>query len=393
MLLPRGFFQTRAACYNYLNDCKFTDCSPTLTRLTVDNRYGTQIPEVLRLFPEKIMKIAFFEVEDWQRTYFQRRINGHQLEFFPQCLVAGDLEKLGDVDILSVFIYSRIDREALSRMPSLKLIATRSTGYEHIDIDACREKGITVSNVPSYGEETVAEHTFALILSLSRKLYLSCLKRLESDFSADGLEGFDLSGKTIGVIGTGKIGLHVIRIAKGFGMDILAADVSPNDILARVMGFNYVPLDELLRRSDIVTLHVPYNRDTYHLMDRAKFAMMRKGSYLINTARGAIVDTKAMVEAIDSGQLAGVGLDVLEGEEHVREESALLLACSRLDILASMVANNILLKKRNVVYTPHIAFDSKEALERILNTSVENITFFISGSPQNLVVSGRLPVG
>ena len=171
----------------------------------------------------------------------------------------------------------------------MKLIATRSTGFDHIDLAECRQRNISVCNVPSYGENTVAEHAFALILSLSRHLYQAFVKRLTNDFSLEGLRGFDLKEKTLGVVGTGRIGLHVIRIGKGFGMNVMAFDVNRNQLLAEVLGFTYVPLEQLLKESQIVTLHVLYNEHTHHLINSDKFRLMRKGSILINTARGAVV--------------------------------------------------------------------------------------------------------
>jgi D-lactate dehydrogenase len=267
----------------------------------------------------------------------------------------------------------------------LKLITTRSTGFDHIDLEKCKKQGITVCNVPSYGENTVAEHTFALILSLSRNMCKACIRRFEQNFSIEGLEGFDLKGKTIGVIGTGQIGLHVIRIAKGFGMNVLAYDVRQNKLLSEVLGFEYVALEDLLARSDVITLHVPYMKATHHLMNKDTFKLVKKGAILINTARGSIVDTEALIEALDNKILAGAGLDVFEGEEVIKEEKQLLYDPKNLEVLNSLVKDHILLSKDNVVFTPHIAFYSKEALERILETTVENIVAFVSGKPQNVV--------
>jgi D-lactate dehydrogenase len=265
------------------------------------------------------------------------------------------------------------------------LIVTRSTGFDHIDIEECKKRGVTVCNVPSYGENTVAEHTFALILSLSRNICKACIRRFEHDASIEGLEGFDLKGKTIGVIGTGQIGLHVIRIAKGFGMNVVAYDVRENRLLSEVLAFEYISLENLLAKSDVITLHVPYIKATHHLMNKDTFKLVKKGAILINTSRGAIVDTEALIEALDNKILAGAGLDVVEGEELIKEEKQLLHESKNLEVLTSFVRDHILLDKDNVVFTPHIAFYSKEALERILETTVENIAAFVSGNPQNVV--------
>jgi D-lactate dehydrogenase len=280
-------------------------------------------------------------------------------------------------------LYSKIDEQIIREIPNLKLITTRSTGFDHIDTETCKKQGITICNVPSYGENTVAEHTFALILSLSRRLFIAC-HRFEHNFSIEGLMGFDLKGKTIGVIGAGQIGLHAIRIAKGFGMSVLAY-AHQNKILSEVLGFEYTSLEDLLARSDVITLHVPYNKYTHHLMNRDKFKLVKKGAILINTARGSILDTEALIEALDQKILSGAGLDVFEGEELIKEEKQLLYDPKNIQVLANLVKDHILLSKDNVVFTPHIAFYSKEAMERILETTVENVAAFVSGNPQNVV--------
>jgi D-lactate dehydrogenase len=331
------------------------------------------------------MKIAFFEVQDWEEEYLKKKLSGHILKFSNGKLSLETAQQIKDSDAISVFIYSKIDEPIIREIPNLKLITTRSTGFDHIDLEICNKQGITVCNVPSYGENTVAEHTFALILSLSRNICKSSIRRFEQDFSIEGLEGFDLKGKTIGVIGTGQIGLHVIRIAKGFGMNVVAYDVRQSKILSEVLGFEYVSLEDLLARSDVITLHVPYIKATHHLMNKDTFKLVKKGAILINTARGSIVDTEALIEALDQKILSGAGLDVFEGEEVIKEEKQLLHDPKNLEMLTSLVKDHILLSKDNVVFTPHIAFYSKEALERILETTIENIVAFVSGKPQNVV--------
>jgi D-lactate dehydrogenase len=331
------------------------------------------------------MRIAFFEVEEWEEEYLKGKLNGHQLKFSNEKLSLENAAQIKDFDAFSVFIYSKIDEQIIQAIPNLKLITTRSTGFDHIDLEVCKKRRITVCNVPSYGENTVAEHTFALILALSRNICKACIRRFEQDFSIEGLEGFDLKGKTIGVIGTGQIGLHVIRIAKGFGMNVVAYDVHQNKLLSEVLGFEYVTLENLLASSDVITLHVPYMKATHHLMNKDTFKLVKKGAILINTARGSIVDTEALIDALDKKILAGAGLDVFEGEEVIKEEKQLLYDPKNLEVLASLVKDHILLSKDNVVFTPHIAFYSKEALERILETTVENIAAFVSGKPQNVV--------
>ena len=325
-----------------------------------------------------------------ERRYLTRALSPLEVrvQFIAEPLTEETHRLASGASVLSVFIYSSLTARLLRRLPSLRLIATRSTGFDHIDVAACRARHVAVANVPSYGENTVAEHTFALILALSRNIHKAYVKTIKGDFSLEGLQGFDLKGKTLGVIGGGHIGMHVIKMAKGFGMEVLVSDVRKNVFLSEVLDFRYAPLETLLRRSDIVSLHVPYMASTHHLMNRRTFALMRRGALFINTARGGLVETEALVWALDEGLVGGAGLDVLEGEELVKEERQLLSKDFPKEKLATALRNHILLHRENVVITPHIAFDSREALHRILETTVSNIASFLGGAPVNLV-SGK----
>jgi D-lactate dehydrogenase len=332
------------------------------------------------------MKAAFFEVEDWQKDYLKEKLGEQELSFFAEPLSSDNISSAFRCQIISPFIYSQIDKEILQKLPDLKMIATRSTGFDHIDLLSAKEKGIIVCNVPFYGENTVAEHTFALILALSRKLIDSVQRARSGDFSLDGLRGFDLKGKTLGIIGLGHIGQHVARIAKGFEMNVLAYDVKPDNKLAKKLGFKYADLQDLLAKSDIITLHAPDNKATHHLINSENTKLIKKGAYLINTARGGLIETGALLQALADGILAGVGLDVLEEECFVKEEAQLLSkefpkTCD----LKTALQNHILLKQKNVIITPHNAFDSQEALFRILDETVLNIQSFIKNKPINLV--------
>ncbi len=331
------------------------------------------------------MQIAFFEIQPWEQSKLEERFAGHQLSFFERVIEPTDLEALQECEVLSVFIYSQVTAEVIGKLPNLKLIVTRSTGFDHIDLKVAKERNILVSNVPSYGENTVAEHTFALILALSRNVHKSHVRRLENNFSIDGLEGFDLKGKTLGVIGAGKIGLHVIKIARGFGMEVIAFDAFENHFLSEVLDFKYVPLETLLQQSDIVSLHTPYMKSTHHLINRKNIDLMKPGSILINTARGELVETEALIQGLDSGVLAGAGLDVVEGELLVREEKELLTQKVSSAEVEALATDHALLSRDNVVYTPHIAFYSREALERILSTTIDNIECYAIGHCKNIV--------
>ena len=332
------------------------------------------------------IKIAFFEIQDWEKEYLQNQLKNVEVSFFTEKLSLENIDMAKDANIISVFIDSQITGEILEKLPSLKMIATRSTGFDQIDIEACKKNNILICNVPSYGENTVAEHTFALILDLSRKIYQSVDRVKEEGFAISGLTGFDLKGKTLGIIGMGHIGQHVARIAQGFQMQVLAFEAHEDKKLAKKLGFDYASLDELLQNSDIITLHVPYNEKTHHLINSGNIGQVKRGAYVINTARGGIIETAALVEALGKGIIAGAGLDVLEEECFVKEEAHLLSKdFSKKCDIKTMLQNHILMDRKNVIITPHNAFNSKEALERILETTVENIKGFVKGKTINIV--------
>ncbi len=334
-------------------------------------------------------KIVFYEMSnDWQREHAAKLLAGVGELIFSENRFEDDKSLAAEAVILSTFINSRVTRGGLEVLPRLKLVTTRSTGFDHIDIEEAAKRGILVTNVPNYGENTVAEHTFALIISLSRNLRRAYYKTQQGDFSLDGLMGFDLKGKTLGVMGTGRIGLHVIHMARGFGMEVLAFDVKQDQFMADVLGFRYAPFDAVLAASDILSLHVPYNKATHHLINLQNISKIKRGAILINTARGGLVETAALVQALDQGIISGAGLDVLEGEEFILDERRLIDSAENKESWAKVqlaLKSHILLNRDNVIFTPHIAFYSKEAVLRILETTAENIKNFLAGNPQNVV--------
>jgi D-lactate dehydrogenase len=331
------------------------------------------------------MKLACFELQDWEKDYLAKKFGETlNISFNSETLTAQNAASIRDADGIVVFIYSEVNKEVLDLLPNLKFISTMSTGFDHIDIEECKRRNIVVSTVPTYGENTVAEHAFALIFAISRRLIESHDRVRQGNFSPTGLTGFDLFGKTLGVLGVGNIGSHVIRIAKGIGMDVIAYKKTPDSKLAADLGFRFVSLDELLSQSDIITVHVPYNKETRHMLNAQAFEKMKNGVVIINTARGAIIDTTALVEALQSGKVAAAGLDVLEEESVIREEHELLHKEFPLEDLRTVLENHMLLNNPKVVITPHNAFNSKEALMRILRTTEENIYGFLSGQPKNL---------
>lgn len=332
------------------------------------------------------MDIVVFEAEEWERSAFDHLADKHDVQYVTELLDRDSAEQFHDAEIISPFIYSDLNAEVLRQFDGLRMIATRSTGFDHIDLDYCAEHDIVVSNVPSYGENTVAEHTFGLLLTISHRLCQATERTRRGDFSLKGLQGFDLRDKTLGVIGTGGIGRHVIEIANGFRMKVLAYDVVQKEVLAARLGFRYVTLDTLLGEADVVTLHVPSNTKTRHLLSHDEFAKMKEGAVLLNTARGDIVDNQALLQAFADGKVAAAGLDVLPEEPVIGEEAELLRTVFRQEHdLESLLTDHILMRLRNVVITPHSAFYTREAVGRIMETTVANIRGFIQGEPQNVV--------
>lgn len=332
------------------------------------------------------MKVAFFELQDWEKEFFQSNSRGmYEPVFSDKPATKDNIISVADAEGLVVFIYSHINKDVLDKLQNLKWIATMSTGFDHIDIEECKRRGIKVLNVPTYGENTVAEHAFALIFAISRRLIESYERVKEGKFSPEGLTGFDLYGKTLGVVGVGNIGCHSIRIAKGIGMNVLGYKRTPDPKMEQELGFKFVDMDTLLSSSDIITLHIPYSAETHHFLSKDQFAKMKDGVVVINTSRGAIIDTEALVNALASGKVAAAGLDVLEEEPLLAEEKALLSAEYDRDALMRTIENHMLLNNPKVIITPHNGFNSKEALQRIMSTTLENIKGCCSGQMQNLI--------
>lgn len=332
------------------------------------------------------MNIVVFEAEEREAAMFGKIERCHEVKLVADPLGADNAGGYANAEIVSTFIYSKLGRDELAQLPVLKMIATRSTGYDHIDIAYCRERSIVICNVPTYGATTVAEHVFALLLAISHRIPEAIQKARSGPFSPDGLQGFDLAGKTLGVVGTGSIGRRVIGIAKGFGMDVVAFDVAPDAQLSVRLGFRYLTLDRLLEGADVITLHMPATKETNNALSAEAFERMKKGVVVINTARGSLIDTRALIQALRSGKVMAAGLDVLPDEPLIREEAELI--CSSYlnqHDLKSLVADHVLLSMPNVIITPHSAFNTREAVQRITETTVENIEAFLDRHPQNVV--------
>jgi len=333
-------------------------------------------------------------------------------EFYANALAKYDLvavpnlrEVDGDAEIVSIFIDEQIDDVFLTQHPNLKLIATRSSSVDHIDLAACQARGVAVCHVPHYRDESVAEHTFALLLALSRRLRELMMQPKDGQFSYAAVRGVELEGKTIGLIGMGRVGQRVAMLARAFRMKAIATDVNPSPDLAREFGFDWVTLDELFTHSDVISLHATLSADTYHVINRESLSRMKPGVIIINTARGALVDTPALRDALESGQVGGAGLDVLQDERVLRQSAPEIIGADilrhlRSDALAheahdadrirdlrELVLGEALLSRSNVVFTPHVAFNTHEAITRLWHETVENLKAFIAGSPQNLVLA------
>jgi D-lactate dehydrogenase len=334
-------------------------------------------------------KLAIFGASADDKTYFTNAFSGGDVEvaFYETPI---DLIKVDKAtEALSVFVNTPVSAEVISGLPDLKLIACRSTGFNNIDTEAAKAHNVTVANVPSYGGSTVAEYAFILLMMLTRRMrdVLQATNTSEAERLVE--RGSDLAGKTIGIIGTGSIGLGVARIAKGFGMNILGYDVYPRPEEATKIGFSYAKdVDELLAGSDVISLHMPYLPENHHFMNTERFGKLRKGAILINTARGELVDTQAMVQALQGKQLGGAGLDVLEREDLLEVNNFIAFAAASghtQEELQQAVAVAALQRMSNVIVTNHNAFNSREALERINQTTAENIKNFFAGQPVHSV--------
>ncbi len=304
------------------------------------------------------MKVSFVDFVFENREAIQ--LEGFDFSIHPP-LRTGDqiVAAAADADVLCMRDqFGQVTKDVFDRLPKLKLIVTRSVGYDHIDLDEAKRRGIPVCHIPDYGAHMIAEQAFGLLLAVARNVVRGNERyKLEHRFSDQGLQGIELFGKTLGVIGTGRIGMHCVRIAKGFGMRVVAHDVYQNEAAARDLDFTYLSLEELLAESDFISLNVALTENTHHLINADRLAQMKKGTILVNTARGAVLDTQALIDALRSGQLGGAGLDVLEDERDVYHDFGGL----------------------NVVVTPHLGWYTDGAVARILKITFEILTAFKLG--------------
>ncbi|KAF2955866.1 2-hydroxyacid dehydrogenase [Marinitoga sp. 38H-ov] len=312
------------------------------------------------------MKIAFFSAKKYDIDFFDFANKKYEFEikYFETRLNEKTTILAKNFDVVCAFVNDNLNSEVLKNLKEngTKLIALRSAGFNHVDLDSAKKLGLRVVHVPKYSPYAVAEHTVALILSLNRKIHKAYFRVKENNFSLDGLLGFDLYGKTVGLIGTGKIGRIVANILKGFGMNILGYDKYPNNEFSG----KYVNLDTLLKKSDIISLHTPLNKETYHIINKENIRKMKNGVMIINTSRGGLIDTKAVIEGLKSKKIGYLGLDVYEEEENIFFE----------DLSSEIIDDDTFVRLTsfpNVLITGHQGFFTCEALTNIAETTLENI--------------------
>ncbi len=318
------------------------------------------------------MRIAVFSTKQYDRQFLDAaNIHaGHELVYLESRLTLQTAVAAEGAQAVCAFVNDELKANVLNALArhGIVLVALRCAGFNNVDLVAARDLGITVARVPEYSPYAVAEHTVTLILALNRKIHRAYARVREGNFALDGLLGFDLKGRTVGVVGTGKIGTTFARIMTGFGCTILAFDPKPNPD-CEAFGVGYVPMPELLRNADIVSLHCPLTPETHYLIGAGAIAQMRDGTMLINTSRGAVIDTRAVVKALKSGRIGGLGLDVYEEEADLFFE----------DLSDKVIQDDVfarLLSFPNVLITGHQAFFTADAMRGIAETTMENITSF-----------------
>lgn len=331
-------------------------------------------------------RIAFFEVDPFQEAQFRDSLEGRaELVFYPHRLTFNAMEDALKADYIVCFIYSDLSGPMLDKLPDLKGIITMSVGTDHIDLEEATRRHILVANVPAYGPNTVAEHAMALLLAMARDLIHAVERTREGEYQFTGLKGWDIANKTLGIIGTGKIGARVAKAALGLEMKVVAYDPHPNQELTDKLGIEYMSLNELLAQADVITLHVPLTKETKYMLSKEQFALMKKGVVIINTARGGLIDPDALLEALESGIVCQAGLDVLEDEGLLKQSDNFHEKHMLEHDYIVALADHALMHHPNVILTPHSAFNSKESVHNIVDTSIKNIEGMLDKTPVNVL--------
>lgn len=320
------------------------------------------------------MKVAIFSTKPYEKVYLDKFNKGkHELVYFDAALNADTTNLAIGFEAVCIFVSDKMDKETIAKLAKdgVKLIDLRSAGFNNVDIDAAAKNGIKVLRVPAYSPQAVAEHAVALILTLNRKTHKAYNRVREGNFSVENLMGFNLFEKTVGVIGTGKIGTAFCQIMQGFGCNVIAYDITPSEVLKK-QGIKYKSSYELLRDSDIISLHCPLTPETHYLFNSSTFSEMKRGAMLINTSRGGLINTADAIEALKTGRLGYLGIDVYEQEENLFFK----------DLSESLISDDVierLMAFHNVLITPHQGFFTQEALDQIAITTLQNFTDFENG--------------
>jgi len=323
------------------------------------------------------MKIAFFSTQPYDKTFFELHNSGFgfTIDYYETALTEKTVNLLSNVEAVCVFVNDQINRSVIQALSQkgIKIIALRCAGFNNVDLEAAKEFDIKIVRVPAYSPYAVAEHAVAMIMTLNRKTHKAYIRVREQNFSLNGLLGFDLHGKTVGVVGTGNIGQIFCAIMKGFGCNVLAYDIHPNEKLVET-GVRYVPLAELLTQSDIISLHCPLNEHTRYIINDQSVQQMKKGVMLINTSRGALIDTRTAIQALKSRVIGSLGIDVYEQEETLffRDLSENIIQDDMITRLSSFP---------NVLITSHQGFFTQEALTQIAITTLSNLKSYQHGQP------------
>ena len=333
------------------------------------------------------MNMVIFETAAAEESRYSSLASRNPIRFVSSPLSPTNVKSFADAEVISTAGNSKLNAEVLKVFGRLRLIATRSTGFDHIDLSYCQDAGVSICNVPDYGDPTVAEYAFALLLAFSRNIPEAVGRARRGDFSQAALRGFDLDGKVIGVVGVGRIGRRMIQIAKGFGMTALGFDARPDRELETRLGMRFVSLDEMLETCDVLSLHVPGGPGTRGLISARKLALMKSSAVLINTARGDVIDAEALIQALAEKRIAGAALDVFSQEPQLHDEAQIFRSGASPDLAGfrALAADHALLACPNVLASAHIAYDTREAVARILECTLANIVAFEAGQPRNLV--------
>ncbi len=330
------------------------------------------------------MKVVFFDLTKEEHDYFKTNLPKNIDSYFHSEPFNSNYfpdNEIFKADAISIFVGNRLDENMLKKFPNLKYIFTRSVGFDHIDINYCNSKDIKVYTAKHYGDNTIAEYTFAILLSAIRNIPPAIIDIKEGKVKQAKYRGLELYGKTLGIIGLGSVGLQVAKIAQAFSMNVICYDIQTNP------KYKFVSLDELFEKSDIISLHIPYFAQTEHIINKEAFSKMKKGVVIVNTARGELVDVDALIENLNNGKVSYVASDVLECEHivHGDYKKDFCLSCVDTHCLQKFFLNNKLMNTSNVLVTPHIAYNTHEAVKRILEITLKNIEYARDGIFKNVV--------